>query len=404
MSASSETPLRIALFTHSINPRGGVVHTLELGKALHEQGHRVTIFAPASTDDVMFRESPCHVVLARVTAPERNTVEMVSARIEALKRAMFDAIGEANGDAFDIVHAQDSISGNALAELKHDGAIRGFIRTVHHLDHFDNPQLAHWQRRAWRDADRVLCVSETWTRKMHDVHGVSAQTVSNGVDAARYGAIASGDGIDTLDTLGLNGKPLVLAVGGVEARKNTIVLLDAFAELRREYGDAQLVIAGGASLLDHNEYARQFVARAATLGLSIGANQPVLVTGSLDDAVMPSLFQCADVVAMVSLREGFGLVVLEALAAGKPVVASRIEPFTEYLDDDLCYWADPHDAGSITDALTSALSDGRIDFDHAVPALLGRFSWSASATRHVDLYREWLTSNVGCHSNVIEEL
>jgi hypothetical protein len=46
---------------------------------------------------------------------------------------------------------------------------------------------------------------------------------------------------------------------------------------------------------------------------------------------------------MASTREGFGLVVLEALASGTPVVASRIAPFTEYLDDDSASWADPLD-------------------------------------------------------------
>jgi hypothetical protein len=55
--------LRIALLTHSVNPRGGVVHALELARALHEAGRDVTVFAPAAPGDEMFRDVPCRVVL-----------------------------------------------------------------------------------------------------------------------------------------------------------------------------------------------------------------------------------------------------------------------------------------------------------------------------------------------------
>ena len=51
--------LRIALLTHSVNPRGGVVHTLELASALTAQGHEVTVFAPATNGEVLFRLPPC---------------------------------------------------------------------------------------------------------------------------------------------------------------------------------------------------------------------------------------------------------------------------------------------------------------------------------------------------------
>lgn len=391
----NEAPLRIALFTHSVNPRGGVVHTLELAQALHRRGHQVTIFAPAADGEAMFRESPCRVVLARVTEVQTTTVEMVSARIHALKRAFMQTHRQHRADAFDVLHAQDSISGNALAELKEEGAIRGFVRTVHHLDRFEHPQLAQWQTRAWRDADVLLCVSKLWTGQMRDVYGVDALTVHNGVDAQRFSAEAArpGEAARLREKLGIVGAPVVLAVGGVEARKNTVRLLDAFAQMRAVRPAAQLVIAGGASLLDHDTYTRAFLSRAVSLGLSIGPCEPVVITGPLDDASMPVLFGCADAVAMVSLREGFGLVVLEALASRKPVVVSRIAPFTEYLDEALCVWADPHDASSIGCALMRAIDAPDVpDFNGAVPALLSRFSWGASARRHLDIYRHWLAT------------
>ncbi|ABE31542.1 glycosyl transferases group 1 family protein [Paraburkholderia xenovorans LB400] len=377
--------LRIALLTHSVNPRGGVVHTLELASALTALGHDVTVFVPAARGETLFRLPPCRVVYAPVVLAQGDTVAMVEARIDAFRRAL-TGHGAA---AFDVLHAQDSISGNALAELKAQGLVHGFMRTVHHLDHFDDPRLMAWQRRAYQDADEVLCVSDRWTREMQAEYRIDAFTVPNGVDVQRFSSRTDRHDAQVRQRFGLDGGPIVLAVGGIEARKNTLALLEAFAVVRSGLPQAQLVIAGGASLLDHDAYSRRLLQRASELGLSIGPHESVVVTGPLEDAVMPALFRSADVLSMVSLREGFGLVVLEALASGTPVVVSSIAPFTEYLDDATCCWADPLDADSIAAALVRALNESGIDFEHAVPALLARFSWAASARRHMDAYRRF---------------
>ncbi|AWV04844.1 MSMEG_0565 family glycosyltransferase [Burkholderia sp. JP2-270] len=383
----SRDALRIALLTHSVNPRGGVVHALELASALHLAGSDVTVFAPAVPGEAMFRDVPCRVVLARVNGNPRSVAEMVSGRIAAVANTLLrHDVGR-----FDILHAQDSITGNALADLKQAGAIDGFVRTVHHLDVFDDPQLECWQERAWRQADQVLCVSAAWVATMREKFGVDAGVVPNGVDVAWFARADRGDMQAVRQRFGLGGGPVVLAVGGIEERKNSIALLEAFARLRSTMPNARLAIGGGASLLDHDAYARRFVARAAALGLGIGVGEPVVTTGPLDDATLVALMHCADVVSMVSIREGFGLVVLEGLACGKPVVVSEIEPFTEYLDEHACVWADPVDVDSIADALRDALSGRRSpDFAHAVPALLGRFTWEASARKHLDIYRDRL--------------
>src|ERR1700744_1368469 len=99
--------LRIALLTHSVNPRGGVVHTLELGRALHEAGHDVTIVAPSVGGATMFRASPCRIVLAPVEAHGSDTVKMVATRIAAMKSALLAD----DAARFDVLHAHDGIGG-----------------------------------------------------------------------------------------------------------------------------------------------------------------------------------------------------------------------------------------------------------------------------------------------------
>ena len=376
--------LRIALLTHSVHPRGGVVHTLALAEALQAAGHAVTVFAPATAGQKMFRAVGCEVVLVPVTQTLPGVEAMVASRIAAYV-AHFGAL--LRHRHFDVFHAQDSISGNALADLRDQGRIAGFVRTVHHLDSFDNPRLSAWQHRAFAEAAQVLCVSRVWQDFLRDEHGITAGLVHNGVDLRRYSPVPQpGDArVGVFHGLRTQAK-VVLAVGGVEERKNTRRLLAAFVELRARMPDAQrvqLVIAGGASLLDHDRYQREFHADLAASGLRQGAGEDVVLTGPVADADMPALFRLADTVAMPSLREGFGLVVLEALASGTPVVVSRIAPFTEYLADTRVAWADPLDVASIAAALADALHSPAFE----VPSVCRHFSWEVSAAQHLLQYR-----------------
>jgi Glycosyl transferase 4-like domain len=99
-----ERPLRIGLLTHSVNPRGGVVHTLELARALHEAGHAVTVFAPAAPGQRFFREPPCRAELVPVHGTPADTVAMVRTRIAAF----VDHLGALlEHERFDVLHTHD---------------------------------------------------------------------------------------------------------------------------------------------------------------------------------------------------------------------------------------------------------------------------------------------------------
>jgi glycosyltransferase-like protein len=301
---------------------------------------------------------------------------MVSTRIDAFERHLRLLPGR---DAFDLWHAHDGIGGNALANLVDAGLVGGFVRTVHHLDTFDDARVMQWQRRSFGRAERVLCVSELWRRILREQHGIDAALVCNGVDLQRYQPQPQPGDAQVAQRLGLRpGAPLWLCVGGVEERKNTLRALQAFALHRRNEADAQLVIAGGASLLDHDAYQRAFATELQASGVA----EAVVLTGTVADADMPALFRLADGLLMPSLREGFGLVVLEALASQTPVVVPRQAPFTEYLTDNDAQWCDPLDAHSIAAAMQRALRWPL----RAVPAVCRRFSWSASAQRHLEIY------------------
>lgn len=370
-------PLRISLLTHSVNPRGGVVHTLELARALHDAGHEVTVFAPAMAGQRLFRAVP-HALQLVPVGPMPDTLHgMVGQRIAAFSRHLAAWPQRARQD---IWHAHDGIGGNALADLADAGLIDAWVRTVHHLDTFDDPRVMAWQRRSVERAAMVLCVSVLWQQVLRQQHGVDAQQVANGVDLARYTAAPRADDAAVAARHGLRpGAPLWLSVGGVEERKNTRVALQAFLRHRQAHPGAQWVVAGGASLLHHDAYQAAFRDELA----ASGAADAVRLIGTVPDADMPALFRGADGLLMPSLREGFGLVVLEALASGTPVVVSHRPPFTDYLADAEAHFAEPHSAAQVAAAMDAALARPVT----AVPEVCHRHGWPASAARHVALYR-----------------
>jgi glycosyltransferase-like protein len=374
--------LKIALLTHSINPRGGVVHVLELGRALLARGHAVTVIAPAARGQRFFRETPCRVELAELPPFGSDLAETVRQRIEAMRRHLGVLLQH---ERFDVFHTHDGIGGNALADL---GC--SYLRTVHHVDKFADARVQAWEERSIREAAQVLCVSALWCERLRAETGIVAAQVANGVDLERFSSRPMPDDIRVVERLGIGGaQPVVLTVGGIEARKNTRRLLQAFVLLRERLPRAQLVVAGGASLLDHGSEARAFLADATAAGLCVGAHEDVVITGPLADSDMPALYRRADVLAMPSLLEGFGLAALEALAGGTPAVVSRMAPFTEHFAEGDVLWADPLSPASIANALLCAVERGH---HHCVPSVCRQFSWAASAERHEALYRAVMSS------------
>ncbi|WP_029352866.1 MSMEG_0565 family glycosyltransferase [Bosea sp. 117] len=372
--------LRIAILAHSTNPRGGVVHALELADALTRLGHEPVVHAPDPKGRGFFRPTLCETVSVPASPVGFDVAEMVEIRAADYVRHF-----EGAARRFDVFHAQDGISGNALATLKARGLIGGFTRTVHHIDDFRDPRLAALQRRAIVAADRHVVVSRLWQGLLADQFGIGASIVGNGVDLARYTRVPDGREEVLRDRLRLGAGPIVLSVGGVEPRKNTVRLLDAFAQLRALHPHAQLVIAGGASVLDHRAYQETFAAALAASGLPPHA---VVMTGPVAHDDMPALYRLADVLAFPSVKEGFGLVVLEALASGVPCVVSRIAPFTEHLREDEVVWCHPHDAASIANALAVALApELRRRLARRGPEAAARHDWDTTAAAHLPVYQ-----------------
>ena len=115
----------------------------------------------------------------------------------------------------------------------------------------------------------------------------------------------------------------------------------------------------------------------------------VIILGIVAEAQMPVLYRAADVLAFPSTREGFGMVVLEAMASGTPTVVADIPVLREHLTDDVdCVMVSAGDSGPLSNALVSVARDEQLRrrLVTAGAATAARFTWSASAHAHEDLY------------------
>jgi glycosyltransferase-like protein len=355
--------MRIALLTYSTKPRGGVVHTLALAEALVRAGADVDVWTLGRGGDAtFFRPVDPRVRVHAVPFPEQPA-ETVGQRIQRSIAVLREAF---TPDAYDIVHAQDCISANAALPC---------LRTIHHLDTFTTPELVACHERAVVEPVGRICVSESVASEVRAGWGLDPTVSPNGVDAGRFARAAGPGGASARTRWREKLGPYVLALGGIEPRKGSIDLLEAYALMRRRRPDVRLVFAGGETLFDYRDYRAAFERRAAELGV----HHEML--GVVDEDDLPALVAAASAMAFVSTKEGFGLAAMEALAAGVPVVARDLPVLREVFGGAVRFASEPM---AMAGSLASVLDDppdpdvGR--------ALAASYTWEAAAAAHLAFY------------------
>lgn len=376
--------MKIALLTYSTKPRGSVVHTWELAEALTKYGHTVCIYALAKDGSRCDRPLPCSIRLIPAHPALENIDALIHQRIQEFVNFL-----TVETESFDIYHAQDCIGANALLQLRDSGKIPHFVRTVHHVEDYESPYLQTCQDKSIRLPDLCLCVSDRWQQALKADYGIAAPRVVNGVNQHRFTSELTGQEATLKAEYGLTGSPLYLTVGGIEPRKNSVRLLQAFAQVLQTQPQAQLIIAGGATLFDYRPYREAFFQTAADLGIPMGTS--LVLPGVVSDEVLPVLYRCADVFCFPSVKEGWGLVVLEAIAAGLPVITANQPPFTEFLSPEQALLVAPESVEQLAQAMLDAANPVRSrTLIQNSQAILAQYTWSRSASLHLQAYEKML--------------
>lgn len=227
--------------------------------------------------------------------------------------------------------------------------------------------------RLLREADAVTAV----TRVVADA--VRAQP---GVDPARLHIVPNGVDLDFWSVPGddlRDRAPVVLAVGRLHAVKGFDVLVEAMSALRKRVPEARLVVAGDGELAD----------ALPTLAERHGVAAAVSFPGHLTSEQVRALMSTARAFALPSRSEGMPLALLEAMAAGLPVVATAVGGVPDVLSDGCGALVPPEDP----DALAGALADVLLDDEHATAvadrgrARAAQFSRDAMTQAYEDLFR-----------------
>ena len=284
-------------------------------------------------------------------------------------------------DDCDVVHATNHAAvppvrkGQRLVVTVHDLAFERFPELFPRMWR----RLYRWGTRAAVDrADAILVPSESTRSDLMDAFHADAARIHITPLASSLESPGADELPQMREDLADHGvrPPYILAVGTIEPRKNLVRLVRAFRTLRSEGLPHSLVIAGpqGAG----SEELRAELAR--------GESDGVIVTGGID---LRCAYLDADVVAYVSLYEGFGLPVIEAMGMGAPVVASNVSSIPE-VAGDAAVFVDPTDEAAIADGLRRVLTDTALadDLRRRGRERAASFTWAATARATLDVYRQ----------------
>ena len=375
---------------HSIAIGGIAPHVSELSAALVRKGHEVHVYTRVG-------EGQTHYSLADDVHYHRCPFDMTSDFVASMDR-MCDSfvwhMAETEhyvGGSFDVIHGHDWLTGRALVRMKNERT-RSVVMTVHSTE-FGRCGNSVWEddlsrriRNAeWEGtfvADRVICVSKTLGEEVKTLYNVPQEKlfcIYNGVDASKFDPPVNVS--KTRSEVGVGADdPMVLFAGRLTWQKGPDILIDAIPGVLEANPRTKFVYAGDGDM-------REGLEERAT---SSGIAKSTRFLGYRKGKELVSLFKSADVVCVPSRNEPFGIVILEAWSATKPVVATNIGGPKEFVHHRY--------NGLTSDAVGEQISDNvNILIDDRDKAMemgrngrrevVNKFSWEGAAVATEGVYR-----------------
>jgi glycosyltransferase involved in cell wall biosynthesis len=223
-----------------------------------------------------------------------------------------------------------------------------FLCSVHGIyrDRWFGPWTAPLMRQAYRETERVIAISsavKNWLSQEFGVPDDKVTVIHYGIEPERFAYPK----MDSSGMWELIGQKIIGSMGRLEVGKGFDCLIRAMPLVQRYVPHALLLIAG----YDPSGYGQTLQALVGKLEL----NERVRLVGFQSD--VPPFLSALDVFAFASWSEGFGQVITEAMAAGKPVVASRLAPLTEIVvNGETGLLVDPNDPEAFADAMVWLLT------------------------------------------------
>jgi glycogen synthase len=395
--------MRILLLTYEYPPvvHGGLGrHVDALSTALARAGHEVHVLTsggPPGTAPAEELREDVHVHRVADTPPVIPADDWI-ARVLAfdlgLQAAAFNLLRDLH---VDLIHAHDWLVAYPAAAVKAAFGLP-LVATVHateygrHQGWLPGPMNRYIHQVEWwltYEARRVI----TCSRYQHDqaqrifqLPPDKLDVVPNGVTVDEFRLTAADEVADTrAEFLAAPDEQLLLFAGRLEYEKGVQTLLRAVRRLRRGGAPVRLVCAGDGTYRPALEQ----------LARDLRIRRAVHFTGFLDRAALVRAHRAADIAVVPSIYEPFGIVALEAMAAGTPLVVADTGGLAEVVDHGRTgLRVAPEDVGALTGALRRLLGDPRLGRRLAATAhdhVTASASWDVIAARTAEIYERAIT-------------
>jgi phosphatidylinositol alpha-mannosyltransferase len=369
--------MKIALVsTYDFAYPGGVNHHIyNLDRQLTLMGHDVKIIAPASGQVKNFGERFIRIGTPR-PVPSNGSIARV-ALSPMLSSRVKEVLAE---EKFDVIHLHEPLIPMLCT------TILRFSRTVN-VGTFHayaskpsygwtRPFLKYFLKKWFRRLNGRIAVSNAAMAYTNKHFPGQYEIIPNGVDIKHFCP-----DVEPIESL-CDGKRNILFVGRLEKRKGAGYLLKAYKTVKREVPDARLVFVGPSTRLT-----RKYEKKVARDGL-----KDVMFIGQVPYRELPRYYKSADVFcAPATGRESFGIVLLEAMAVGKPIVASNIPGYAGVvMDKEEAVLVPPKDVSSLADSLIRVLKDKELQQYMGKCGLekVQKYSWKSVALQVLDYYEK----------------
>ncbi len=382
--------MRVLMYTWEFPPRivGGLArHVYYLSKALAKIGVEVTVitleFPGAPWSETIDNVS---VERVRIEVGNPNFLSWVflfnhfmEKRFALLKKSV------------DVIHGHDWLVALASIATKHftnkplvftyHSTERGRVGTLSTPDSFTIDSLEWW---CGYEASKVIVTSKSMMNEIINAFKIPNNKISiipNGIDISEFNIQVNP--LEVKRNIGIGeDKKLVLFVGRITSQKGVTYLIQAVPKVLSSHPDARFIIVGDGWELG----------TIKNMIYSMGLEEHVKTLGFLPDHTVKSLMKAADVMVIPSIYEPFGIVALEAMASGTPLVASDVGGLSEIIEHGKTglkvYPANPD---SIAWGINTILSNpqwARTMAQNAFAMVKEKYSWEVIATKTAELYKE----------------
>jgi glycogen(starch) synthase len=381
--------MKVLMLSWEFPPRkvGGLAtHVFGLSKAIagDVEVHIVTCNFPGAPD----LEVVNGVIVHRVnvySAPSPDFLTWTMLMNSSLLRSGSELVAQGG---FDLIHCHDWLVGPACVTLKHAAALP-LVATIHSTESGRRHGIrTSYQRviheiEGWLtyEANRVVCCSWSMVNEVSTLFSTPRDKVwmiPNGVDADLYGPAQPDRALRGV--YADPGEDIVLYVGRLVPEKGVNVLIGAVPKILSAHPNAKVVIVG-------EGYAKEGL---KALVRSLGVSHKVYFTGYVGDLEIKKLMQLASVQAIPSIYEPFGIVCLEAMASGTPVVASAAGGLSELVDDGVTGLKVPaENSDALASAVIRLLSDSALREEmsrRAREKAVSDFSWRKIGATTIRMY------------------